>query len=121
MQRLAFWRHRRHAIPRWLRTRMLSLRALTTEREAAREARESERVREARAAVEDARARAEYHGWSGTSGNAYARAQDELLAALQEQDDTDPAEGRGAAGWAILSMLILIGVAVGEFTAHMLR
>lgn len=127
LQRLRFWRAWRtrrqtipHAIPRWLRKRMLSPRALTAEREE-RKTRASDRVQAARAAVSDARARAEYHGWNGASGNAYTRAQDELLAALREQCDADPAEGCGAFGWAVLSALAVAGAVVGVFSAHVLR
>ena len=109
-------------IPRWLRKRMLSLRALTT-------GRESECVAAARAAVEDARARAEYFGWNGASSNAYARAKANLKAELRaaraaQRDadpDKDPGEGRGAFGWAILSTLLVIGAAVGAYSAHVLR
>lgn len=88
-----------------------------------------QRLAAAERAVADARERADYHGWNGASSNAYTRAKRELRAARREArlamaqaaEDGDPGEGRGAFGWAILSTLIVIGAAIGAYSAHVLR
>lgn len=90
-----------------------------------------QRLADAERAVTSAQERAEYHGWSGASANAYATALRELSAARREaqivmaeaeaESDGDFHEGFGAFGWAILWTLLVIGAVVGEFSAHVLR
>lgn len=88
-----------------------------------------QRLTEAEQAMATARYSAEvYHGWSSVhANNAYNAAKRELRAVRREARmamtaaESDPREGRGAFGWAILSALLVIGVVVGEFSAHVLR
>lgn len=92
-----------------------------------------QRLAAAERSVADAHERAEYHGWSGATANAYAAALRDLHAARREaqrvmaeaeaeaESDGNFHEGFGAFGWAILWTLLVIGAVVGEFSAHVLR
>lgn len=71
-------------------------------------------------AMADARLRAEYHGWSGASGNAYVAAKRELRAAdravwqaraqVEREADRDATEGRGAAAYAIIAGVVVAAI-----------
>lgn len=91
-----------------------------------------QRLAAAEQAMATARYSAEvYHGWSSVHANdAYDAAKRDLRAvrrearmamAAAERAEGDPREGRGAFGWAILSLLAVIGAVAGAYTAHVLR
>jgi hypothetical protein len=88
-----------------------------------------QRLEAAERAMADARMRAEYHGWSDASANAYVTARRELRAADRALDDAraqvervadrdhDDTEGMGALVWG-LGSLLLAAVVVLILTAH---
>lgn len=86
-----------------------------------------QRLAAAERAMAEARQRAEYHGWSGASGNAYVAARRELLAAdravraEREQAERQATEGRGAAAYAIIAsatVAVIIAVLLLINAAH---
>ena len=79
-----------------------------------------QRVAAAEKALGEARARAEYHGWSGAAANAYVAAKREMRAAdrvvrearekVEREADRDATKGKGAAAYAIIAGVVVAAI-----------
>lgn len=72
-----------------------------------------QRVAAAEKALGEARARAEYHGWSGAAANAYTAAKREYRAAARAamtKAARDATEGKGAAAYAIIAGVVVTAI-----------
>ena len=75
-----------------------------------------QRLEAAEQAMANARLRAEYHGWTGASANAYTAANRELRAAervvreARVKAERQATEGRGAAAYAIIAAAVVVTI-----------